>query len=437
MPLLPLGLLSLATAGRPAPVAAQSGPAISLTGELPAPSWSRPDPRALLDAMAEALRKVHSISYDADYRGEGALASRIRASTGRVVMERAGASSPMSVRFRAEGSSVRPSVGKETSFLAVCDGRYIRKIQGADGVVREADLEVQGLGATGSFLAGGVDGLLLWEAFRDDSFALERAADHLRYEGEEEVAGVRSHKVYAQYTSDINGLTKRVRLFIGVSDHLPRRIERIVLDDGSLGSDGAYVMTLRDVRAGGAVGASTFQLALSEGTPIQQVIAEELDSAASLLSPGTPAPGWTLQGPDGESSSLSDFRGRIVVMDFWATSCVPCKLVMPDLQELHEDYDLQDVVVVGVSVNDDGNPAGFMNQQGYTYRLLLNGEVISEQYGILAIPTIYIIDQEGRVAYSQVGIPDGGGQKIREVIDALLGRPAPSASSRRLPIGIP
>jgi peroxiredoxin len=373
--------------------------------------------------MADALREIPSISYDADYRGEGALASRIRASTGRVVMERAGASSPMSIRFRVEGTSVRPSEGKEISFLAVCDGRYIGKISGTDGVAKEADLEVQGLGATGRFLAGGVDGLLLWEAFRENAFAPERGADLLQYEGEEMVAGVLCHKVFAQYTSAINGLTKRVRLFIGAGDALPRRIERIVVDDGSLGEDGAYVMTLRDVRVGSTLDASTFQLALSEGTPIEQVISEERDSSAGLLAAGSPAPGWTLKGPDGRSVSLADFRGRIVVMDFWATSCVPCKLVMPELQKIHEDYARQGIVVVGVSIQDDGNPAGFMKQQGYTYQLLLNGEVISDRYGILAIPTIYVIDQEGRVAYAQVGVPAEGKQKIREVINALLGEP--------------
>lgn len=124
-----------------------------------------------------------------------------------------------------------------------------------------------------------------------------------------------------------------------------------------------------------------------------------------------PAPDFTLVDQYGESHTLSDYTGKVVFLNFWATWCGPCKQEMPDIQKLYEEFGENEgeVVILGIAnpkteenpTNQDGTIeeiTSFMNENGYTYPVVMDttGEYFAT-YGISAFPTTFMIDAEGNV----------------------------------------
>lgn len=124
---------------------------------------------------------------------------------------------------------------------------------------------------------------------------------------------------------------------------------------------------------------------------------------AGLLAVGDPAPDWTLHDPEGRAHTLAEYRGRVVVLDFWATWCAPCSKVMPRIEKLHRKYGGQGVVVFGVSSWETGDPVALMKKKNCTYGLLLKGEEVAPAYGVETLPAICVIGPDGRVIYSHAG----------------------------------
>ena len=121
-------------------------------------------------------------------------------------------------------------------------------------------------------------------------------------------------------------------------------------------------------------------------------------------------PGYDLELKDqfGKVHTLSDYKGKVIFLNFWATWCGPCRNEMPDIQKLYEEYSAQggdaEVVILGIAgpeigqEGSSGDIAGFMEENGYTYPVLMDesGEMF-DQYGISAFPTTFMIDREGNV----------------------------------------
>lgn len=137
---------------------------------------------------------------------------------------------------------------------------------------------------------------------------------------------------------------------------------------------------------------------------------------------GEPAPDWTLEDFRGEEHSLSDFRGRVVLMDFWATWCGPCRQAMPTMQGLHEEFVDEGLSVIGISLfeQEDGDPAGYFEKKGFHYLGLHHGESAGEAYGVSGIPHLVLIDREGSVAFQQVGFDPAHKEELRSLIARLL-----------------
>lgn len=138
---------------------------------------------------------------------------------------------------------------------------------------------------------------------------------------------------------------------------------------------------------------------------------------------GDRAPQWTLLDPQGRSHTLSEYRGQVVVMDFWATWCGPCRKVMPDLQKLHEQYESRGVRVLGMNGSErTGNPVQFMSANNYTYPIMLNSEKIMGQYNVRGIPAIYVIGVDGTILFKHVGYVPNMKSKLADVIEPHLQR---------------
>jgi len=131
-----------------------------------------------------------------------------------------------------------------------------------------------------------------------------------------------------------------------------------------------------------------------------------------------PAPGWTLPDPEGNLVSLSDLRGQILILDFWATWCQPCRDAMPLLNEWMASDMPVGVQVFSINVWEDDPPNAikFMNDNKYAMRLLFGDEELTTAYGIQGIPFICVIDGEGMVR----GVEKGYSPTLKDTLNAWI-----------------
>ncbi len=123
---------------------------------------------------------------------------------------------------------------------------------------------------------------------------------------------------------------------------------------------------------------------------------------------GLPAPDFSLSLFDGQVVRLSDFRGKVVFLNFWASWCPPCREEAPLLEQAWRRYRDQDVVFLGVDIQDSDQAArDFLREFGITY---MNGRDpsgrIAINYGVYGIPETFFIDREGRITYKHIGALD-------------------------------
>jgi peroxiredoxin len=125
----------------------------------------------------------------------------------------------------------------------------------------------------------------------------------------------------------------------------------------------------------------------------------------------TPAPAWQLKDVNGTVVSFDQFKGKVVVLDFWATWCAPCRSEMPGYVALQEKYAKAGLVMVGVSLDRAGPEVvkKFITDQKINYQIVLGDEKIAEAFGgVEAIPTTFIIDRQGTIRYRKVGAMPAG-----------------------------
>jgi peroxiredoxin len=119
-----------------------------------------------------------------------------------------------------------------------------------------------------------------------------------------------------------------------------------------------------------------------------------------------PAPAWTLKDVDGKSVGSAQFKGKVVVLDFWATWCGPCRSEIPGYVELQKKYGDAGLAIVGVSLDRGGVQVvkQFIDEQKINYQIVMGDDKTAEAFGgVDAIPTTFIIDREGTVRYSKQG----------------------------------
>ncbi len=143
------------------------------------------------------------------------------------------------------------------------------------------------------------------------------------------------------------------------------------------------------------------------------------------------APDFTLKDSAGKPVKLSDYRGKAVVLDFWATWCGPCKVEIPWFIEFQQKYKDRGLVVIGVASGDEGWDVvkPFANQMKINYPIVLGNDATADLYGgIEALPTTFIIDREGRVAKLHIGLAskEDFQNAIEKVLDAA---PEPQRTS--------
>jgi len=119
---------------------------------------------------------------------------------------------------------------------------------------------------------------------------------------------------------------------------------------------------------------------------------------------GSPAPDFVLEDLSGNPVKLSDLRGRLVVLNFWATWCTPCRTEMPEFQEIYQRNE-QDLVVLGINLEESPSDIqDFVSPLNITYPILLDKEgLVSRQYKVIQLPNTYFIDRQGIFRIRHIG----------------------------------
>jgi cytochrome c biogenesis protein CcmG/thiol:disulfide interchange protein DsbE len=118
------------------------------------------------------------------------------------------------------------------------------------------------------------------------------------------------------------------------------------------------------------------------------------------------APDFTLPAVDGSMVSMSDYRGKVVLVDFWATWCPPCQEMIPVLSKLNKRYSDKGLVILGVSLDRDGLEVlgSFVHENMIPYKVIMGDTRIGNAFGgVSTIPTLYIVDRDGRLVRKLTG----------------------------------
>lgn len=159
-------------------------------------------------------------------------------------------------------------------------------------------------------------------------------------------------------------------------------------------------------------------------------------SAGALPAVGETAPDFTLSTLDGkETFTLSELRGQVVYLDFWASWCGPCRASFPEVKGLHEAYKGRPFRVLAVSLDRraaDG--IKFLEAQKAPFPSVFDeGGKVATRFGVQSIPSALLIDAEGKVAYSAVGFDPRAVPQLKTKIEGLLGKVEASAKSSAKP----
>ncbi len=152
------------------------------------------------------------------------------------------------------------------------------------------------------------------------------------------------------------------------------------------------------------------------------VIAVAVMSSVHAVGVQDSAPDFTLKSLEGSNLRLEEYRGQVVLLNFWASWCGPCRQEMPLLDRLHHRYEDTGFAVLGVNVEGETAPAQeIVEKTNVTFPILIDdGQKVSEMYNLQAMPSTVVIDRDGVVRYIHLGYKPGDEAKYVEVVKKLI-----------------
>jgi thiol-disulfide isomerase/thioredoxin len=150
-------------------------------------------------------------------------------------------------------------------------------------------------------------------------------------------------------------------------------------------------------------------------------VANAFRQAGILVRKPVPIRDFTARMLDGSAQKLSDLKGNVVFLNFWATWCGPCRTEMPSMEILYQQFKNRPFIMLAIDLQEDHEDvSAFMRRMGLTFPVGIDEGAIGGMYGISAIPTTFIIDRKGYIIAAIAGSRNWNTRKVFSAIDALL-----------------
>jgi thiol-disulfide isomerase/thioredoxin len=178
-------------------------------------------------------------------------------------------------------------------------------------------------------------------------------------------------------------------------------------------------LIVSETAALGFSNADSFFVAKTDSKEIDRLFKE-----VGILSPSnkTPPVEFVLPDPKGRITSISEFRGKIVFLNFWTTWCYACRIEMPAMEKLHKVFRDRDFVMVAINLQEPAERVKqFLKDYKLTFTTLLDTKgLVGAEFGIRSIPTTFILDKEGRIIGKALGPREWGGDQAMALFDYLV-----------------
>jgi cytochrome c biogenesis protein CcmG, thiol:disulfide interchange protein DsbE len=164
---------------------------------------------------------------------------------------------------------------------------------------------------------------------------------------------------------------------------------------------------------------TVYRFALAVLTATLALLPVQLHAA---LRAGQPAPNFKVISTSGQAVTMDNYRGYVLVIDFFATWCPPCKESIPHLIEMNRKYGKQGLQVLGLSMDEDGEREvkSFIGEHRINYPVALPPEQVQIDYGVISVPVMFVIDKKGKVAEVYRGFNDAIGRSAETLVKKLL-----------------
>lgn len=240
-----------------------------------------------------------------------------------------------------------------------------------------------------------------------------------------DVRGTKSNEAFAQYNNNLKGISQRYMSLVGefqaaegnepLLDSLRKKVNELLGEKTQMSKDlvasnkdtyaAAYIVSQTDTYGFGSAQMDSLLNMLAEmpenvflnGMKVRR-------DALALVDAGKPAPDFTLSTADGQSITLSSLKGKVVVIDFWASWCGPCRAENPNMVKIYNKYKDTDFTILGVSIDQDQNAwKEAITKDNMTWNQVIDeskesGKSAADQYGVIAIPHTVIIDKQGVIS---------------------------------------
>ncbi|GMU34843.1 MAG: TlpA family protein disulfide reductase [Planctomycetia bacterium] len=387
---------------------------------------AKPNPRAVLERANAAAAKLNAISYDAKFYGEGVMAKNIPTMQGHVIAHRG--AMPTRPKVRLDGELTPPGGDTPIKFKFASDGMKAFRID---------DEKKQFLtGDAATLKSTEMSGLIPPKYFVDAPYKGELDLQDITHAGVEKIDGVDCDVIEIIYDASTG---RKMTYWLGAKDGLLRKVQNIMavrVPGKTEPETGRIVFETSRFDAQPKIDEQTFALFAPEGYQ-SQVIATPEFGPDGLLAAGRPAPDWELKDFDGKTVRLKDLRGKVVLMDFWASWCGPCKMVMPGMQAIHEKFKDKPVVICGVNCRERAETAPaarqFVKDKKLTYTQLINGDEVAKAYHVRGIPCMYVIGPDGNIIYATSGYQPTHEQMFTKFIEETL-KSMPSEAATKVSV---
>ncbi|MBR5831657.1 MAG: TlpA family protein disulfide reductase [Bacteroidales bacterium] len=161
-----------------------------------------------------------------------------------------------------------------------------------------------------------------------------------------------------------------------------------------------------------------------ESLPDEMIVIDYVpEKSIKPLGRGKRAPEWTLPTISGDSISLADLRGKVVLIDFFYKACAPCCAALPTLQRMHEKYKDQGVVVIGIDPYDDpvkADMADFIEKRSVGYTVVFSDRELPQKYRVTSYPTLFFINEKGKIVKYHEGFSASMEEEVEKQIQKML-----------------